>query len=111
MESAVFFRCMRLVSCDVYRALGIPGVQYIIPGHYFRELNTVSEADRVLFPKYWQINSLLYGLNEHIFPNPDGNGFHFNVARGGVIKFNLLPPDSSAANCGVIDQNSHYSHS
>lgn len=70
MGSAVVFRCMRLVSFDVYRAMGIPGVQLIKPEHYFRELNAVREADRVLFPEYWQVNSLLYGLNKLIFPSP-----------------------------------------
>jgi len=61
---------MRLVSVDVYRALGLPGVQIIKPEHYFRELNKVREAGCVLFPEYWQINSLIYGLNKRIFPSP-----------------------------------------
>jgi ribosomal protein S6--L-glutamate ligase len=70
MGSADVLRCMRLVSFDVYRAMGIPGVQFIKPEHYFREQYAVREADRVLFPEYWQVNSLLYGLNKHIFPSP-----------------------------------------
>ena len=70
MGSVDIFWCMRLVSFDVYRALGIPGVQNIKPEHYFRELNRVRDADRVLFPEYWQINSLIYGLCKPIFPSP-----------------------------------------
>jgi len=61
---------MRLVSFDVYRALGIPGVQIIKPEHYLRKLNEIRDADCLLFPEYWQINSLLYGLNKRIFPSP-----------------------------------------
>ena len=64
------FWCMRLVSFDVFRALGIPGVQIIKPEHYFREINSLCEADRILFPEYWQINSLIYGLKKRIFPSP-----------------------------------------
>ncbi len=70
MGSVDKFWCMRLVSFDVYRALGIPGVQTIKPEHYFRELNRLRDADRVLFPEYWQVNSLIYGLNKPIFPSP-----------------------------------------
>lgn len=61
---------MRLVSFDIYRALGIPGVQTIKPEHYFRKLNEIQAADWVLFPQYWQINSLLYGLQKRVFPSP-----------------------------------------
>lgn len=61
---------MRLVSFDVFRAMDIPGVHHIKSEHYFRELNTVREADWVLFPEYWQVNSLIYVLNKRIFPSP-----------------------------------------
>ena len=60
---------MRLVSFNVFRSLGIPGVQHIKSEHYLRELNTVREADWVLYPEYWQVNSLIYGLNKRIFPS------------------------------------------
>ncbi|WP_455217810.1 ATP-grasp domain-containing protein, partial [Kaarinaea lacus] len=60
---------MRLVSFDVFRAMDIPGVQYIKSDHYFRELNAIREADWVLFPEYWKVNSLVYGLNKRIFPS------------------------------------------
>jgi len=60
---------MRLISFDVYRALGIPGIQILKPEHYFRELGSVRSADYVLFPEYWQVNSLVYSMNKRIFPN------------------------------------------
>lgn len=69
MGSATFL-CMRLVSFDVLRAMGIPGVQFIKPEHYFRELAAVRQADWVLFPEYWQVNSLIYGLEKRLFPSP-----------------------------------------
>lgn len=60
---------MRLVSFDILRSLDIPGVRFIKPDHYFRELDAVREADWVLYPEYWQVNSLLYGLKKRIFPS------------------------------------------
>lgn len=36
----------------------------------FRHNEEIREADWVLFPEYWQINSLTYGLRKPIFPNP-----------------------------------------
>lgn len=62
--------CMRLVAFDLFRAMGIPGVHHIKPEHYFRELEAVRQADWVLYPEYWQVNSLLYGLDKRIFPSP-----------------------------------------
>jgi len=64
---------MRLVSFNVFRTLGLPNVSQIKPeqflarpSHYFDQLR---HADWVLFPEYWQLNSLLYGVGCRIFPN------------------------------------------
>lgn len=35
-----------------------------------QHIDTLIAADGVLFPQYWQINPLLYGLKKRIFPSP-----------------------------------------
>lgn len=60
---------MKLVSFNAYRSIGIPGVIYIKPENIFKEKETIMEADCVLFPEYWQVNILQYGLKKKIFPN------------------------------------------
>ena len=62
-------RMLRLVTFDPFRALGIPGVIYIKPELLFRERERLSSADWVLFPEYWQLNPLIYGLGARIFPS------------------------------------------
>ncbi|GED23553.1 ATP-grasp domain-containing protein [Halomonas halmophila] len=61
---------MNLITFDVFRTLGIPGVRYIKPDHMFDHLEEIRQADWLLFPEYWQLNSLLYGLGARIFPSP-----------------------------------------
>ncbi len=62
---------MRLVSFDALRTLGMPGVRYFKPEEMFREKTLLSEeTDWILFPEYWQINALTYGLGAKIFPSP-----------------------------------------
>lgn len=60
---------MRLVSFNALRSVDIPGAYYIKPEHHFRELAQVCAADVVLYPEYWQVNSLIYGLGKRIFPS------------------------------------------
>ncbi len=60
---------MRLISFNALRSVGIPGAHYLKPEHYFRELARVRDADLVLYPEYWQVNSLHYGLGKRIFPS------------------------------------------
>ena len=60
---------MRLVSFDSYRTLGMEGVSYIKPELMFRHTEQLSQADWLLFPEYWQINSLSYGLGAKVFPS------------------------------------------
>ena len=59
---------MRIVSFDAFRALGIPGSTYIKPEHMLTRLDLIRQADWLLFPEYWQVNSLYYGLKRRIFP-------------------------------------------
>ncbi len=65
---------MKLLSFNPYRTIGIPGITYIKPENVYKEINKVKEADYVLFPEYWQVNFLTYGLDKKIFPNI--NTFH-----------------------------------
>jgi ribosomal protein S6--L-glutamate ligase len=60
---------MRIVSFDAFRTLHIPGAHYIKPEQYLSELERIQAADWILFPEYWQINSLHYGLQARIFPS------------------------------------------
>jgi ribosomal protein S6--L-glutamate ligase len=61
---------MRLVTFNALRCLDIPGTHYLKPERYFREIDTVRGAAWILYPEYWQVNSLVYGLNKRIFPSP-----------------------------------------
>ena len=60
---------MRLVTFDALRCLDIPGTHYIKPELMFRHKDEIKEADWILFPEYWQVNSLAYGLRKRIFPS------------------------------------------
>ena len=61
---------MRLVSFDALRTLGMPGVRYLKPELMFRERDYLSsQIDWALFPEYWQVNALSYGLGARIFPS------------------------------------------
>ena len=61
---------MKLISFDALRTLGLPGVRYIKPERMYDHLDDIRDADWLLFPEYWQINTLLYGLQKRIFPSP-----------------------------------------
>lgn len=58
-----------LITFDPFRTIGIPNVTYIKPENIFKEIDKVKQADYILFPEYWQVNSLVYGLKKKIFPN------------------------------------------
>lgn len=60
---------MRLVSFNPYRSLDIEGVHYLKPELMFRHRDILSAADWILFPEYWQVNALTYGLRKAIFPS------------------------------------------
>jgi ribosomal protein S6--L-glutamate ligase len=60
---------MRLITFDALRCLDIPGTRYIKPELMFRHKDEIKEADWVLFPEYWQVNSLAYSLQKRIFPS------------------------------------------
>ncbi|GAB2786171.1 hypothetical protein GCM10027040_10310 [Halomonas shantousis] len=60
---------MNLISFDAFRTLGLPGVRYIKPERMYEHLDEIARADWLLFPEYWQINTLVYGLKKRIFPS------------------------------------------
>ena len=60
---------MNLVSFDALRTLGINGVHYIKPEQMFGQLDRIREADGVLFPEYWQVNTLAFALKKPLFPS------------------------------------------
>jgi len=61
---------MQIVSFDAFRSLGLPNVDYVKPEQMFREQQRIARANWLLFPQYWQLNSLSFGLKQKIFPSP-----------------------------------------
>lgn len=70
---------MKVVSFNLFRTLGLESnkevdLTYVKPEAYEanpdRFFSLLSSADWVLFPEYWQLNSLLYGCECQIFPSP-----------------------------------------
>src|SRR5690606_31176202 len=57
------------ISFDVFRTLGFKNTQHIKPAHYLQHTDALAAADRVLFPEYWQVNALVFGLGCRIFPS------------------------------------------
>ena len=60
---------MRLVSFDALRVLGYPNTAIIKPESVPCQLDAVLAADWLLFPEYWQVNGLVFGLHKAIFPS------------------------------------------
>ena len=60
---------MQCVSFDAYRTLNLSNVQYIKPSHTLKHKADIQAADWVLFPEYWQLGGLLFGLKSRIFPS------------------------------------------
>lgn len=60
---------MDIVSFDAIRSLNLPNIHYIKPDAMYGTLARIRAADGVIFPQYWQINPLVYGLKQRIFPS------------------------------------------
>ena len=60
---------MRLISFDPLRTLHFPTHTAIKPERFLAHQQQICEADWVLYPDYWQINSLVFGLKARIFPS------------------------------------------
>ncbi|WLD59361.1 hypothetical protein NFC81_06165 [Salinispirillum sp. LH 10-3-1] len=61
---------MNLISFDSLRTLHLSGVRYVKPEHFLRHETEIRAADWVLFPEYWQLNTLHYAWNCRVFPSP-----------------------------------------
>lgn len=60
---------MQCVSFDVFRTLGMPDTRVLKPEHFLKHKDELQQTDWVLFPEYWQLNALVYGLKCRIFPS------------------------------------------
>jgi ribosomal protein S6--L-glutamate ligase len=60
---------MRIISLDILRTLKFPSHTYIKPEHFFQRTSDFESADWVLYPEYWQVKALVYGLNARVFPS------------------------------------------
>lgn len=62
-------RGLRIYSFNPLRSLGIPGARYLKPEQMYALGPVLRAADWVLFPEYWQVDALVYGLKCRIFPS------------------------------------------
>lgn len=60
---------MAWVSFDIFRTLGFADTLQIKPEQLFKFRDEISSASWVLFPEYWQLNALTYGLKARVFPS------------------------------------------
>jgi len=60
---------MNLISFDVFRTLGFPGTTVLKPDYFLAHKEELRAADWVLFPEYWQLSGLVYGLKCRVFPS------------------------------------------
>lgn len=61
---------MKLITFDALRTLGFADVRYIKPELMQQSIDQLIDAEGILFPEYWQVNSLHYALKKRIFPSP-----------------------------------------
>lgn len=60
---------MAWVSFDVFRTLGFADTLQLKANQLFAHREQIAAADWVLFPEYWQLNALIYGLQARVFPS------------------------------------------
>ena len=60
---------MHLVSFDIFRSLGLPNTTHLKADTFLKHQDELQQADWVLFPEYWQLNALIYGMACRIFPS------------------------------------------
>jgi ribosomal protein S6--L-glutamate ligase len=60
---------MQLVSFDLFRTLGLPNTTNLKAASFLQHREELRRADWVLFPDYWQLNPLIYGLGCQVFPS------------------------------------------
>lgn len=60
---------MKCITFNPLRTIGMPNIRYIKPEQMLRHKQEILDADCLLFPEYWQVNTLVYGLKKNIFPS------------------------------------------
>src|SRR5690554_3197602 len=60
---------MAWVSFDIFRTLGFADTLQLKPEQVFTHKSDISSAAWVLYPEYWQLNALVYGLKARVFPS------------------------------------------
>lgn len=60
---------MSWVSFNVFRTLAFADTLQLKPEDVFKYRAEISAADWVLFPEYWQLNAIVYGLGARVFPS------------------------------------------
>ena len=60
---------LNLISFDPLRTMNLSGISVVKPEHFFKKIDRVRAADWILFPEYWQVNALVFGLKRRIFPS------------------------------------------
>ncbi|WP_295873264.1 hypothetical protein [uncultured Zhongshania sp.] len=60
---------MAWISFDVFRTLGFNDTLQLKPEQIFKHKEDITSADWVLYPEYWQLNALIYGLKAKVFPS------------------------------------------
>ena len=60
---------MQLVAFDALRVWDIPGVRQVKPENWLKSIDVIQAADWLLFPEYWQVGVLAFGLRKQIFPS------------------------------------------
>jgi len=60
---------MQFITFNPFRSIGFPNSSYIKPDNMLQEEEKIKSANFLLFPEYWQVNSLVYGWQKSIFPS------------------------------------------
>ena len=103
---------MRLISFDPLRTWGIPGTRPVKADRWQEELDVIRAADWVLFPEYWQVNFLTYGLKVRVFPSV--SSYHlghnkvemtraFEVVAGEHVPYTRILPRTDNAVEAILD--------
>lgn len=82
---------MKLVTFNPLRTIGIPNINYIKPDLMFKEFDKIKDADFILFPENWQVNSLVYGLKKKIFPSIESIQLGFNKIEMTRVLWSVAP--------------------
>lgn len=60
---------MHIVSFDPFQTLGMPNTRNLSSHNFFKDISLLMQADWILYPEYWQVNTIHYVLNKRIFPS------------------------------------------